>query len=81
MVGTSALLPPYRWRLGGLVVDEVRAVEFYAAGVRAIMAEDADLGRELYRRLLLVAEERLEAARHRLVELYTYPSGRPASRG
>jgi CRP-like cAMP-binding protein len=81
VVGTAALLPPYRWRLGALVVDDVRAVEFYAAGVRAIMAEDPDLGRELYRRLLLAAEERLEAARHRLVELYAYPSVRPASHG
>jgi len=79
VVGTSALLPPHRWRLGAVVVEELRAVEFYAAGVRAILAEDPDLGRDLYRRLLLVAEERLEAVRHRLVELYAYRSDRPGA--
>jgi len=79
MAGASALLPPYRWGLGAVVVEEVRAVEFYAVGVRALAAEDPDLGRELYQRVLAVAGERLQAARHRLVELYAYPHDRDSS--
>jgi len=55
------------------VAEDVRAVEFDAAGVRALIAEDSDLGRELTARFLAIVAERLEAARRRLVELYAYP--------
>ena len=51
----------------------VRAVEIDAAYVRSLIAEDAELGRELESRLLAVAADRLQAARNRLVELYAYP--------
>jgi len=81
VVGVSALVPPYRWALGAIVVEDVRAVEFYAAGVRAIMAEDPDLGRDLFQRLLRTSQDRLAAARHRLVELSAFPAERPAAHG
>jgi len=81
VVGVSALAAPYRWALGALVVDEIRAVGLYAAGVRAIMAEDPDLAQNLLRRLLRASQDRLATARHRLVELKAFPSDRPAARG
>lgn len=81
VAGISAVVPPYRWALGAVVVDDMRAVELYAAGVRAIMAEDPDLGRELFLRLLQASQDRLASARHRLVELNAFPSDRPAARG
>jgi len=40
--------------------------------VRSLIAEDAELGRELESRLLAVVADRLLAARNRLVELYAY---------
>lgn len=73
VVGWSWLLPAYRWRFGAVVADDIRAVEFDAAGVRAVIAEHPALGRELELRFLGVVAGRLEAARHRLVELYAYP--------
>ncbi|MEV4642926.1 cyclic nucleotide-binding domain-containing protein [Actinoplanes sp. NPDC049548] len=72
-VGWSWLLPPYRWSLGAVVADECQAVEFDAPRVRRLMAEDAELGRELSMRFLAVLADRLKAARVRLVELYAYP--------
>ena len=72
VVGWSWLIPPYRWTLGAVVAEPMRAVEFDAAGVRALIAEDADLGRELTHRLLAVIAGRLQAARGRLAELYAY---------
>jgi len=81
VVGVSALVPPYRWALGAVVVDDLRAVELYAAGVRAIMAEDPDLGRDLFRRLLRASQDRLTSARNRLIELNAFPADRPAARG
>ena len=73
VLGWSWLLAPYRWRFGAVVAEDIRAVEFDAARVRALIAEEPELGRELIARFLAIVAERLEAARHRLVELYAYP--------
>ena len=77
VLGWSWLLEPHRWRFGAVVAEDVRAVEFDAVGVRALIAEDPELGRELTARFLAIVAERLEAARHRLVELYAHPAGLP----
>jgi CRP/FNR family cyclic AMP-dependent transcriptional regulator len=73
VLGWSWSRPPYRWRFGAVVAEDARAVEFDATRVRALMADDAVLGRELDARLLDVAAERLQAARHRLVEFLRLP--------
>lgn len=72
-VGCSWMRPPFRWQFGAVVFDDVRAVEFDAARVRELIAEDADLGRELTTRILDVVSNRLQGARRRLIELYAYP--------
>jgi len=77
VVGWSWLLEPHRWRFGAVIAQDIRAVEFDAAGVRALMADDPDLERELTARFLVVVAERLQAARHRLIQLYAYPSDTP----
>jgi CRP/FNR family cyclic AMP-dependent transcriptional regulator len=74
MVGWSWLLAPYRWRFGAVVADDMRAVEFDAVGVRALLAEETDLARHFDHRCLAVVADRLQAARRRLAELYAYPS-------
>jgi len=74
VVGWSWSRPPYRWQFGAVVAADVRAVEFDAVRVRRLLAEDAELGREIDARLLDVVAARLRAARHRLVELYAYPA-------
>jgi CRP/FNR family cyclic AMP-dependent transcriptional regulator len=38
-----------------------------------LMAEDPDLGQELGARFLAIVADRLQASRHRLLELYSYP--------
>lgn len=75
VVGWSWRLAPYHWRFGGVVAEDIRALEFDADRVRALIAGDAELGRELDTRLLAVVADRLQAARHRLTELYAYPPG------
>jgi CRP/FNR family cyclic AMP-dependent transcriptional regulator len=81
VVGWSWLVPPYRWTLGAVVAAECRAIEFRAAGVRAVIAEDPDLGRELTARFLCVMGDRLQAARRRLAELYACPADLAATSG
>jgi CRP/FNR family transcriptional regulator, cyclic AMP receptor protein len=73
VVGWSWLLPPHRWRFGAVVAEDVRAVEFDAPAVRAVLAAHPALGLELEHRFLAVVAERLLAARHRLLQLYAYP--------
>jgi CRP/FNR family cyclic AMP-dependent transcriptional regulator len=73
VVGWSWLIPPHRWTLGAVVADDCRAIEFDAAGVRALIDDDPDLGRELTARFMAVLGERLRASRGRLAELYAYP--------
>ncbi|GAA3337491.1 hypothetical protein GCM10020358_13970 [Amorphoplanes nipponensis] len=73
VVGWSWLVPPYRWTLGAVVAEDCQAIEFDAARVRLLIGEHPELGRELTTRFLTVMGHRLQAARHRLVELYAYP--------
>ncbi|MET8148592.1 Crp/Fnr family transcriptional regulator [Actinoplanes sp. NPDC049668] len=77
VVGWSWARAPYLWRFGAVVAEDIRAVEMDAVRVRAMIAEDAELGRELNARLLDTVSDRLQAARHRLVELYAYPGATP----
>ena len=76
VVGWSWLLPPYRYRFGAIVAKDFRAVEIDAVHVRSLIAEDAELGRELESWLLGVVADRLLAARNRVAELYAYPGDR-----
>ena len=77
VIGWSWARSPYRWRFGTIVAEDIRAVEMDAVRVRALIAEDAELGREFTARLLDTVAERLQATRHRLLELYAYPDGTP----
>jgi CRP-like cAMP-binding protein len=72
-VGWSWLLPPNRWTLGAVIAEDCQAIEFDAAGVRGVIAAEPEFGRELTTRFVAVMGGRLQAARHRLVELYAYP--------
>jgi CRP/FNR family cyclic AMP-dependent transcriptional regulator len=77
VVGWSWLLPPYRWSLGAVVAAECQAIQFDAAAVRRLLAEDPEFGREMTTRFLAVTAERLHAARVRLAEMYAYPPATP----
>lgn len=76
VLGWSWLFPPYRWHFGAVAAEQTYTVEFDAAGVRRMIADDAELGRELTTRFLAVMADRLQATRLRLAELYALnPAG------
>ncbi|MDJ0465548.1 cyclic nucleotide-binding domain-containing protein [Streptomyces sp. H27-C3] len=76
LVGWSWLFPPYSWHLGAEAATEVRALEFDAMAVRALCAEDPELGQALVSRVAEVIGQRLRATRVRLLDLYgPYGSG------
>jgi CRP-like cAMP-binding protein len=72
VVGWSWLFPPYRWHFGAVAAERSAVVEFEAAGVRAMMADEPAFGFDLTSRFLRVVADRLQAARIRLVDLYGY---------
>ncbi|MGW8378331.1 cyclic nucleotide-binding domain-containing protein [Streptomyces sp. ODS28] len=76
LLGWSWLFPPYTWHLGARAVTEVRAYEFDATVVRALMREDPGLDAAVTRYVAEVVAQRLKATRMRLLDLYgPYGSG------
>ncbi|MER6779057.1 MULTISPECIES: cyclic nucleotide-binding domain-containing protein [unclassified Streptomyces] len=76
LVGCSWLFKPYTWRLGAEAMTPVRAYEFDAERVRALMDGDTAFGSALGHWVGQVLANRLQAARVRLLDLYApYGSG------
>ncbi|MFD9722253.1 cyclic nucleotide-binding domain-containing protein [Streptomyces sp. NPDC059072] len=70
LVGCSWLFKPYTWRLGAEAMTPVRAYEFDAVGVRALMDADTAFASALGHWVGQVLAHRLQAARIRLLDLY-----------
>ncbi len=70
VLGWSWLVAPYRWRFDARVVEPVRALVLDAKCLREKAARDHELGFELLNRVLLVMEQRLQAARVQLIDIY-----------
>ena len=66
-LGWSWLFPPYRWAFDAHCRTEVRAVVLDAAHLRTVIDGDAELGRELTRRVAELVIDRLRHARLQLV--------------
>ncbi|MBQ0986859.1 cyclic nucleotide-binding domain-containing protein [Streptomyces sp. F63] len=76
LLGWSWLVPPRRWNFGAEALSPVRAYQFDAAQVLALMEEDPVLGRALSTAVAGIVAHRLTAARTRLLDLYApYGSG------
>lgn len=69
VTGCSGLVPPFRHMVRAVVTDQIRAVEFGAAGVRDLIGADPALGLELTTRFAAVLARRLESCYRRLAEL------------
>ncbi len=70
VLGWSWLFPPYTWQFDARAVDEVQAVAFDGACLRAKLEDDPTFGYDLMKRFGAVVLERLHAARLQLVDLY-----------
>lgn len=73
-LGWSWLFPPYRWHLDARALETVRAIAIDARCLRDKADRDPAFGYQLMRRLSAVMLERLQAARFRLLDLYS-PAG------
>jgi CRP/FNR family transcriptional regulator, cyclic AMP receptor protein len=67
------LIPPYRWQFDARAVTTVRLVALDATCLRARCDEYPALGYRLMQRTAVIMQERLAAARVRLLDLYGDP--------
>ena len=76
LLGWSWLFPPYLWSLGARTRGPVTALEFDAAGVRALCEDNPELGHPMVLACAAVIGTRLRTTRSRLLDLYApYGSG------
>jgi CRP-like cAMP-binding protein len=78
-LGLSWLSESMQWQLGAAAQVPTTAFELDGPAVRGLCERDCELGWELARRMLTVASGRLQAARIRLVDLYSSPVQGPGS--
>jgi len=74
ILGWSWLLPPYQWHFDARAVEPTRAIALDGKCLRAKCENDHDLGYELLKRFAQIMEQRLEATRLQLLDIYGNPS-------
>lgn len=70
IVGWSWLLPPYVWKFHAHAVQSVRAIALDGKCLRTKCEENHDLGYEILKRFVQIIEERLDATRFQLLDVY-----------
>jgi CRP/FNR family cyclic AMP-dependent transcriptional regulator len=70
VLGWSWLFPPYRWMFDARAADDTSAVAFDGACVRGKLDDDTRLGYLLMQRFARVMQERLQATRLQLLDIY-----------
>lgn len=70
LLGWSWLIPPFHWHFDARALNLTRAIALDARCLRAKCDQDPALGYELLKRFSQVMEQRLEATRLQLLDLY-----------
>jgi len=70
VLGWSWLFPPYRWMFDAKALELTRAIALDGKCLRGKCDADHELGYELMKRSVQVAEQRLQATRLQLLNLY-----------
>lgn len=70
ILGWSWLIPPYHWHFNARAVELTRAIALDGKCLRAKCEDDHDLGYELLKRFAHIVEQRLQATRLQLLDVY-----------
>jgi CRP/FNR family cyclic AMP-dependent transcriptional regulator len=70
ILGWSWLIPPYHWRFDARVVELTRAIALDGKCLRSKCEENHDLGYALLKRFAHIVDQRLEATRMQLLDVY-----------
>lgn len=71
VLGWSWLVPPYRWRLDARALSDTRVYALDGRRLREKCEENPELGYELLKRFAAVVEQRLNATRLQLLDVYS----------
>ncbi len=70
VLGWSWLVPPYRWMFDAHATEMTRAIALDGKCLRNKCEQDHDLGYQLLKRFVTIVQERLDAARLQLLNIY-----------
>ena len=70
VLGWSWLVPPYRWMFDAHATELTRAIALDGKCLRNKCEQDHDLGYQLLKRFVSIVQERLDAARLQLLNIY-----------
>ena len=70
VLGWSWLIPPYHWRFDARAIEPTRAIALDARCMRTKCENDHELGYELMKRFARIIEQRLDATRLQLLDVY-----------
>lgn len=70
ILGWSWLVPPYYWHFSARAIEPTRAIALDGKCLRTKCEEDHNLGYELLKRFVTIVEQRLQATRIQLLDLY-----------
>ena len=70
ILGWSWLIPPYHWKFDARVIESTRVLMLDGKCLRNKCEADHDLGYELLKRFGSILEQRLEATRIQLLDIY-----------
>ncbi len=76
VLGWSWLFPPYRWHFDAKALELTRTIALDGKCLRDKCEEDHDLGYELVKRFAQIIEQRLQATRLQLLDVYGHAAGR-----
>ncbi len=79
LLGWSWMFPPYVWQFTARAVEETDAIYFYGAILRQYCERDSSLGFELLKRMSVVMNRRLQAARKQMVSMHAGATLQPAA--
>ncbi|MGO9435171.1 MAG: hypothetical protein ACLP00_12890, partial [Terracidiphilus sp.] len=66
----SWLLPPFQWKFQARAVEDTRSIALDGKCLRTKCEENHDLGYEVLKRFAQIMEQRLEATRLQLLDVY-----------
>jgi CRP/FNR family cyclic AMP-dependent transcriptional regulator len=70
ILGWSWLIPPYHWLFDARAIELTRAIALDGKCLRTKCEQDHDLGYELLKRFAHIMDERLQATRLQLLDVY-----------
>jgi CRP-like cAMP-binding protein len=74
VLGWSWLYPPHQWHFDARALEAVRMIDLDGRVLRKMIEEDHEFGFQMMKKISLVMEDRLQATRVKLMEVYDiYP--------